>query len=119
MIPSTNNYFNIERNFFNETKANYGLLIMESTKLLDSNEVTFIKGANNINGNSNWFHLHFNPLNNNYELIFKVKLNKTGNYSFPVRENITFPSNDPCGNIIINTSTQGHNANYFINFTVN
>lgn len=120
IIPSKNNYFDKERDIYKETKSNYGFLVMTNTQFTDNiNEVVFIKGINKIDGNTNWYHLYYNPQNDNYELIFKVKFKRSGLYDIVVMEDITFPSIDYCSTMYLNTSTFGHDERYSIKFTVN
>ena len=115
-LPAINNYFDGSSiNLLQLTNDYDAKLSLFFNQLFVDNEVTVLKG--NQGQYSNGFYVIYNPNNGNYELEVKIKLNRTGNYSFInggniiIRKSKYFYYN-------IDTSLEWTNSPDQINFTV-
>ncbi len=80
-FPAINNYFDgTSINLLQSTNDYDAQLSLFFNQLFIDNEVILVKG--NQGQYSNSFYVIYNPNNGNYELEVKIKLNRTGNYSF-------------------------------------
>lgn len=120
VIPSKSTWFsNVQNDIFATTQDSSGRIIFSTfNSILEGNEVTMIKGTQG--EYPFWFYLPFNNLNDSYELSFKVKLNRTGNYSMlnNQTESILFQGSSECNRFMIDTDIIGNFPNNTIAFTV-
>lgn len=116
-LPSTNNYFDGSSvNLLQSTNDYDAQLALLFSQLFVDNELTVLKG--NQGEFSNWFYAIYNPNNGNYELEVKIKLNRTGNYSFVNGGNIVLKKSKYFI-YYMNTNIEWTNNADQINFTVN
>lgn len=115
-LPSINNYFDGPSvNLLQSTNDYDAQLALLFSQLFVDNEVTVLKG--NQGEFSNWFYAIYNPNNGNYELEVKIKLNRTGNYSFVNGGNIVVKKSKYFI-YYMNTNIEWTNNSDQINFTV-
>lgn len=118
-IPSTNTYFGNEVNLFGTTNDYSGLLTLGFNQLFIDNQLTFVKGSQS--NHANWFEMPYDPSNTMYEFEVKVKLNRTGQYSFFSDGNVQFQGSDNCNRYRLDTNVLGFDPNFLqdkIEFTV-
>lgn len=115
-IPASNNYFGNSINIFEKTNDYSALLTLAFNELFISNDLTFVKGSQN--QFNNWFDVPYNAQNGNYEIEIKVKLNRTGNYSFVTADSFEFQGTQNCNRFRLDSNIEGMNSNEKIEFTV-
>ncbi len=115
-IDAVNSYFGgLEQNIFQITGEHEALLMLGADQLFTDNELTYIVG---IQGEyANWFYMPYNSVNGKYELELKVKLNKTGQYSFYTSDDIDIVG-EGCNRFRLSTNIEGMNSEDKIAFEV-
>jgi len=116
-IPSENNYFGNTIDIFEQTQDSNPLLSFSSDHPFEGNDLNIIKGTQG--EFINQFRMEYNSMNNSYELIVEIALNRIGQYIIEsVGDRIDFQGNDFCNRFLIETNIQGVNSDFKIEFEV-
>jgi hypothetical protein len=116
-IPAQNEYFGEPLNLFLKTNDYSARLVNTSVYLFTDNEVTYLKGSIEAY-DGGWSNVVYNPETDYYELEIRIKLNKTGNYSFSTGDSFEFQGSTKCNRYRLDTNIEGWNSEGRIEFTV-
>ncbi|RMB56789.1 hypothetical protein EAX61_13410 [Dokdonia sinensis] len=115
-LPSANNFFSTPVDLFDETGTIESWIEgFDHTELTAENTITLESGRLENNGRA---YVIYNEDNNDYELIYRVTLERTGTYEILVSPSyrLRFPTNNAC-DFEVETSLNGFSTEEITNFT--